>query len=59
MCAEATRVEAGGCLAVDRYGFSGLVTEKIRSHPNITVYSERGDRGPGGAGDHRDGAADV
>ena len=38
-CAEATRVEAGGCLAVDRYGFSGLVTEKIRNHPNITVYS--------------------
>ena len=36
-CAEATRVEAGGCLAVDRYGFSGLVTEKIRNHPNITV----------------------
>ncbi|MGN0998566.1 MAG: methylenetetrahydrofolate--tRNA-(uracil(54)-C(5))-methyltransferase (FADH(2)-oxidizing) TrmFO [Faecousia sp.] len=38
-CAEATRVEAGGCLAVDRQGFSGLVTEKIRSHPNITVIS--------------------
>ena len=36
-CAEATRVEAGGCLAVDRQGFSKLVTEKIRSHPNITV----------------------
>ena len=36
-CAEATRVEAGGCLAVDRQGFSDMVTEKIRSHPNITV----------------------
>ena len=36
-CADATRVEAGGCLAVDRYGFSGMVTEKIRSHPLITV----------------------
>ena len=36
-CADATRVEAGGCLAVDRQGFSDLVTEKIRSHPNITV----------------------
>lgn len=36
-CADATRVEAGGCLAVDRYGFSGMVTEKIRNHPNITV----------------------
>ena len=36
-CADATRVEAGGALAVDRYGFSKLVTEKIRLHPNITV----------------------
>ena len=36
-CADATRVEAGGCLAVDRHGFSQLVTEKIRNHPNITV----------------------
>ncbi len=39
-CAEATRVEAGGCLAVDRGGFAKLVTEKIRSHPNITVISQ-------------------
>ena len=39
-CADATRVEAGGCLAVDRYGFSAMVTEKIRSHPNIEVVSE-------------------
>ena len=39
-CAEATRVEAGGCLAVDRGGFSKMVTEKIRSHPRITVVEE-------------------
>ena len=39
-CADATRVEAGGCLAVDRQGFSDLVTQKIRSHPNITVIDE-------------------
>ena len=39
-CAEANRVEAGGALAVDRYGFSGLVTQKIRNHPNITVVEE-------------------
>ena len=39
-CAEATRVEAGGCLAVDREGFAKLVTEKIRSHPRITVVEE-------------------
>ena len=36
-CAEATRVEAGGCLAVDRVGFARMVTEKVRNHPNITV----------------------
>ena len=39
-CAEATRVEAGGCLAVDRKGFSQLVTEKIRQEPLITVVSQ-------------------
>ena len=39
-CADATRVEAGGCLAVDRHGFSALITEKLRSHPNITVREE-------------------
>ena len=39
-CAEQTRVEAGGCLAVDRAGFANLVTEKIRNHPNITVIHE-------------------
>lgn len=38
-CADATRVEAGGALAVDRHGFSALVTEKIRSCPNIRVES--------------------
>ena len=39
-CADATRVEAGGCLAVDRYGFSQMVTDEIRKHPNITVIEE-------------------
>ena len=39
-CADATRVEASGCLAVDRHGFSALITEKIRNHPNITVKAE-------------------
>ena len=39
-CAEATRVEAGGCLAVDRQGFSDMVTEKLRNHPNVTVIAE-------------------
>ena len=36
-CADAHRVEAGGALAVDRHAFSAAITEKIRSHPNITV----------------------
>ena len=39
-CAEATRVEAGGALAVDRHGFAAMVTEKVRNHPNITVIEE-------------------
>lgn len=36
-CADQSRVPAGGALAVDREEFSRLVTEKIRSHPLITV----------------------
>ncbi len=36
-CADETRVEAGGALAVDRHGFARLVTERLRSHPNVTV----------------------
>ncbi len=36
-CADQTRVEAGGALAVDREGFSRAVTQAIQSHPNITV----------------------
>ena len=39
-CAEATRVEAGGALAVDRYGFSSMVTSEIKNHPLITVVEE-------------------
>lgn len=36
-CADRCAVPAGGALAVDRNIFSALVTEKIRSHPMITV----------------------
>lgn len=39
-CADATRVPAGGALAVDREKFARLVTEKITAHPNITVINE-------------------
>ena len=36
-CADETAVPAGGALAVDRHGFSRLVTERVISHPLITV----------------------
>lgn len=36
-CADATRVEAGGALAVDRHAFAQAITEKIKSHHLITV----------------------
>ncbi len=36
-CADETRVQAGGALAVDREGFSAAVTRRIREHPLITV----------------------
>jgi len=39
-CADATRVPAGGALAVDREEFSSLVTEKIKNNPHITVVNE-------------------
>lgn len=39
-CAVETKIPAGGALAVDRYRFSQMVTEVIKSHENITVISE-------------------
>lgn len=36
-CADETRVPAGGALAVDREGFSRLVTKKIKENENIEV----------------------
>ncbi len=39
-CAYKCKVPAGGALAVDRDEFSRLITEKISSHPNITVINE-------------------
>jgi methylenetetrahydrofolate--tRNA-(uracil-5-)-methyltransferase len=36
-CADATRVPAGGALAVDRTGFSRMVTESIKENKYITV----------------------
>lgn len=40
LAAEATRVPAGGALAVDREGFSQKVTEIISNHPLIEVIRE-------------------
>ena len=37
MCADECRVPAGGALAVDRCGFSDLVTKKIKENPLIEV----------------------
>ncbi|MCB9666789.1 MAG: methylenetetrahydrofolate--tRNA-(uracil(54)-C(5))-methyltransferase (FADH(2)-oxidizing) TrmFO [Myxococcales bacterium] len=37
MCADQTRVPAGGALAVDRERFSSEVTRRIESHPRISV----------------------
>jgi methylenetetrahydrofolate--tRNA-(uracil-5-)-methyltransferase len=36
-CADATRVPAGGALAVDREAFSALVTSRITAHPRIVL----------------------
>ena len=38
--ADATKVPAGGALAVDREGFSRYITEKIENHPQIRVIHE-------------------
>lgn len=39
-CADKCAVPAGGALAVDRHEFSGMVTEKLKNHPNINVFNE-------------------
>ena len=39
-CADITKIPAGGALAVDREAFSELITEKIKSHPNIKIAAE-------------------
>jgi methylenetetrahydrofolate--tRNA-(uracil-5-)-methyltransferase len=38
--ADARKVPAGGALAVDREGFSALVTERLSNHPNVTLARE-------------------
>ena len=38
--ADATRIPAGGALAVERGAFSRYITERIKNHPNIEVICE-------------------
>jgi len=47
-CADLTRVEAGSALAVDRTGFAAMVTERIKSHPNIEITEREVTGIPGG-----------
>jgi methylenetetrahydrofolate--tRNA-(uracil-5-)-methyltransferase len=51
-CAEATKVPAGGALAVDREAFSRLVTAKVHGHPRIDVQAGTVDRIPDATSDH-------
>ncbi len=46
--ADLAEVDAGGALAVDRDIFSRVVTEKIRSHPNIQLVSQEAQSIPEG-----------
>ena len=45
-CARDTALPAGSALAVDRRGFSDLVTRRISSHPGIKLIRERIDEIP-------------
>ncbi len=38
--ADATKVPAGGALAVDREAFSKYITETLRSHPRVTIINQ-------------------
>ena len=43
IAAERSSVAAGGALAVDRDTFSQIITDEIKSHPNITLHYEEVD----------------
>ena len=58
-CAEATRVGAGGCLAVERQGLFPVGTDKIRSPPQYYSGGGGADPGAGGAGDYRHRSLDL
>ena len=42
--ADNNRVAAGSALAVDREAFSSYITDKIKNHPNITVFEDEIDK---------------
>lgn len=46
MAADKSAVAAGGALAVDREKFSQIITDIIKSHPNINVITTRADSIP-------------
>lgn len=48
-CADESRVAAGSALAVDREAFSGVVTQRLASHPNISISREEVTAIPRGA----------
>jgi len=45
-CADSVRLPAGGALAVDRTGFSELVTKELKNQPNISIFLEEADKLP-------------
>lgn len=46
--ADANRVPAGSALAVDREGFSKMITDTLRSHPLVTVIEQEMEEIPSG-----------
>ncbi|SFD87370.1 methylenetetrahydrofolate--tRNA-(uracil-5-)-methyltransferase [Bacillus sp. OV194] len=38
--ADDCSVPAGGALAVDRHEFAAMVTDRVKNHPNVTVFEE-------------------
>jgi methylenetetrahydrofolate--tRNA-(uracil-5-)-methyltransferase len=46
--ADACAVPAGGALAVDRHEFAAYVTDRVKQHPNVTVFNEEITRIPEG-----------
>jgi methylenetetrahydrofolate--tRNA-(uracil-5-)-methyltransferase len=55
-CADATRVPAGGALAVDREAFSAMVTARLRGHARVTLESRVVDAIPASGADATDAA---